>query len=68
MEDWNFFTRQRGKIIFSVIFALIALLIVTVGFFKTVFVVVLAVLGYLVGRVIDDREFLKKFINNYLGK
>jgi len=68
MDDQNFFIRHKTKIIFSCIFGAIALLIVSVGFFKTVFVAVLAALGYFVGRIVEDKEFLRRFINNYLGK
>ena len=68
MDDQNFFIRHKTKIIFSGIFGVIALLIVSVGFFKTVFVAVLVSLGYFVGRIVEDKEFLRRFINNYLGK
>lgn len=47
---------------------ILAILFVTVGVIKTVFVLAVAVGGFFLGRVLDDREGLRRIINNYLGR
>ena len=66
-EDSKFLKKNRGKILLSVIFAVFGVLFITLGL-KTFFVIFLAAAGFFAGYLIDDRELLRRFLNNYLGK
>ncbi|HOO55205.1 MAG TPA: DUF2273 domain-containing protein [bacterium] len=65
METFN---KHKAKIILTILFLFLGILIMTIGFLKTIFVVMLGLVGLGLGRIIDDRDLVRKFINNYLGK
>ena len=67
-QDRQFFKNHRGKIFFTFFFIILGILFMTLGFLKTMFIFLLAVGGWIVGRVVDDRELIRRFLNNYLGK
>jgi len=67
-QDQQFLKKHRAKIIFAVIFVVFGILLMTLHFLKTMFIVLLAVAGWYFGRIVDDKDFLRKFLNNYLGK
>jgi uncharacterized membrane protein len=67
-ENKSFVKQNMAKIICTAIGFLLALLVVTVGIYKTAFVVVFSVLAYYVGRLLDDKDALRKFIDTYLGR
>jgi uncharacterized membrane protein len=64
----TFLKKNFAKIIFTAAAFIIAVLLVTVGFYKTVFVVAVSVAAYYLGRLLDDRDALRKFIDSYLGR
>lgn len=68
MNDGNFFRENGTKILLAAAFGLAGLLIVTVGFVRTVFVGALVALGYFIGRVASDREMVRRFMDRYLGR
>lgn len=60
--------KYLGRIICALCAFVLGLMFVTLGPIKTVFVLALAVGGYFLGRVFDDKETLRRIINNYLGR
>jgi len=62
------FENHKGKILLALAFAVMGVLFVTIGFLKTLFVVFLGGVGFLIGFAVDDREKIRKFLNNYLGR
>lgn len=68
MADYDFVKKNRGKILLATVCAVFGLLLMTIGFLKTLFVVFLAVVGFFAGYIIDDKEMVKRFVNTYLGK
>lgn len=58
---------NSGKIIGSLIGLFLAIFILSIGFFKTMFIVALIVLGYAIGSKIDKRESLLEFLKTLLG-
>lgn len=68
MADCDFVKKNRGKILLATVFAVFGVLLMTIGFLKTLFVVFLAVVGFFAGYIIDDKEIVKRFVNTYLGK
>lgn len=68
MADYDFVKKNRGKILLAIVFAVFGVLLMTIGFLKTLFVVFLAVVGFFAGYIIDDKEMVKRFVNTYLGK
>ncbi|MFA6450659.1 MAG: DUF2273 domain-containing protein [bacterium] len=67
-QDRLFIAKHRAAIISAVVFAALGILFMALGFLKTMFVVLLGVAGWAVGRVAGDRELIRRFLNNYLGK
>ncbi|MEW5947149.1 MAG: DUF2273 domain-containing protein, partial [bacterium] len=68
MNGGGGFEKNRARVLLALLFAAAGVLIVTVGFFKAIFIAALAAAGYFIGRVVDDRELLRRFIDTYLGK
>lgn len=67
-QDRQFFRNHRGKIFLTLVLIVLGILFMTIGFFKTMFVILLGIAGWFAGRFIDDKELVRKFLNNYLGK
>lgn len=64
--NWKEFLQEHGmKIAFAAVFGLAGLLIVTLGFVKTVFIAALAAGGYFAGRVAGDKEMVRRFLDRY---
>ena len=62
MEKWKMGTPQCG-VLCAVLGAILALMLLYLGFWSTVFVVLLAAVGYFVGANKDKGEALKDLIN-----
>ena len=62
MERWKIGTPQCG-ILCGVIGALIALMLLYMGFWRTLFVALLAAIGYFIGANENKGEALKNVIN-----
>lgn len=67
-NDVSFLKKYLARIICTVVFLVIGLLIATVGIIKAVFIIAVAIAGYFVGHVLDDKDALRRIINNYLGR
>jgi len=61
-------TLHRGKIIGAATGLALGVSVILFGFFKTLFVAVCVVLGYLAGKQLDDRVDLKERILRLLGE
>ena len=64
----SLFRKYFGRIAATAILFLFAVLVVTVGAIKAVFVAALTALGFYVGYLIDDKEALRKFLDQYIGR
>jgi uncharacterized membrane protein len=62
----DIFLNNRGKCIGVLIGLLIAVLSLTIGFFKTLFVVICLLLGYYIGKKIDNKESIIEIIERIL--
>lgn len=62
------FKKYFGRIAVTAILFLFAVLVVTVGVFKAVFVAALTGLGFYIGYMLDDKDTLRRFLDNYLGR
>jgi len=67
-QDQQFLRKHRTGIFFGAAFVVLGILFMTLGFLKTIFVIFLAAVGWGVGRVAGDKELVRRFLNNYLGK
>lgn len=52
----NYFYKNKGKIIGLLLGLIFSILTLTIGFFRTVFIVICTVLGYYIGKKIDNNE------------
>lgn len=66
--EYDFYKKNRGKILLAAVFAVFGILFMTIGFLKTLFVVFFAAIGFFAGYLVDDKEMVRRFINIYLGK
>ncbi|EPI00983.1 MULTISPECIES: DUF2273 domain-containing protein [unclassified Enterococcus] len=58
------FDQYKLPIIFGVLGLILAVLLVSIGFFKTLLIVVLTVLGAALGFYLDKTGILEEFLNN----
>jgi uncharacterized membrane protein len=62
----NILNTNRGKTIGGIIGFLIGIFILTVGFFKTLFIVLCICIGCYLGGKTDKMEALKHFLDKFL--
>jgi len=62
-ELWQ---QHSGKISGVVLGLLIGIFIITFGFFRTLFILLCAVTGYIVGKRIDEKEDIMDIIDKLL--
>lgn len=60
------FQNNKGKTIGAALGLLIAILSLTMGFFKTLFLVICVLLGYYIGKKIDNKESIIEVIERIL--
>lgn len=58
--------RNKGKTIGTLLGFIIAILVLTIGFFKTLFIVLCTWLGYYIGKKTDNQENIKEIIERIL--
>ncbi len=57
---------HRGKIIGGILGLIIAIIIISLGFLKAVFVILCTVLGYYIGKLIDNKEDIRDILDKIL--
>lgn len=62
-EIWE---QHSGKIVGATAGLLIGILIITFGFFRTLFVLLCIVAGYIIGKKIDEKEDLMDILDKLL--
>lgn len=60
------FEENSGKIIGSLIGLILAIFILKIGLFKTLFIVTFIIGGYLIGDRLDKKENISQFMNRIL--
>ncbi|AMV60210.1 Small integral membrane protein [Pediococcus damnosus] len=60
----TFIDKYKLPIIGGVIGLILAILLVTIGFFQTLLLVVLVILGAAVGMYVDRTKLLERYLNN----
>lgn len=62
----NVFSKNQGKIIGSAIGLILAVLILMIGFFRTLVIVAFVSAGYYIGKMIDNKEDLVELLDRIL--
>lgn len=62
-EIWQ---QHSGKILGVIMGLILGVFIITVGFFRTAFILLCAVVGYIVGKRIDEKEDIMDIIDKLL--
>ncbi|MDO4680794.1 MAG: DUF2273 domain-containing protein [Aerococcus sp.] len=66
MNQWlRYWNTYRGRVIGTLVFFVGALLLVTVGFFRTLAIVLLTIIGYLVGEYFDGGSTLQRWLRSW---
>lgn len=60
------FSRHRGKTLGIFLGFIASVLILSVGFFKTLFILGCSVIGYIIGKKVDNREDFRDLIDRIL--
>ncbi len=60
------FKKNSGKIIGSLIGLVLAIFILIIGLFRTLFIVALTVVGYFIGNKIEKKESITDFLKEIL--
>lgn len=63
-----FLRKYLARIVCTIAAFVLALLLVTIGAVKTVIVIAIAIGGFFLGRLLDDKERLRRIIDTYLGR
>ena len=61
----NFIKNYAGRIVGFLVFLIIAILFLTLGFWKTVLIVVLCLIGIGIGYIKDRRQEFLNFLNRW---
>lgn len=61
-------TYHRGKFLGAITGLLFGILVITVGFLQTVFVVICLYVGYVIGKRVDDNESLREVVDHLLKR
>ncbi|MGE5449919.1 MAG: DUF2273 domain-containing protein [Methanomassiliicoccales archaeon] len=59
---------HRGKLLGVLLGLLVAILFVTLGFLKTMFIVLCIVVGFLLGKAIDEQKSFDNWLRKLLDK
>lgn len=62
----SIYKNNRGKVICTLAGLLIAVFMLLIGFFRTLFIVLLMLLGYYIGKKIDNKESIVEVIERIL--
>ena len=62
-EHWE---THRGRIVGLFIGLLLSILLMTIGFLKTLLLIIFATIGYILGSKIDDKEDLLELLDRIL--
>ncbi|SKA81979.1 Uncharacterized membrane protein [Caloramator quimbayensis] len=62
----NIFHNNQGKFIGTIAGLIIAVFILLIGFFKTLFIAICAFIGYYIGKKIDNKESIVEIIQKIL--
>ncbi|WP_086314219.1 hypothetical protein A5821_001818 [Enterococcus sp. 7F3_DIV0205] len=62
MKNRMIMAPYRNQIIFTGLFVLTAILFMTIGFWKTVLLVALTAIGYLIGKMQDEKRSISSII------
>lgn len=62
MKNRMIMAPYRNQIIFTGLFVLTAILFMTIGFWKTVLLIALTAIGYLIGKMQDEKRSISSII------
>lgn len=62
----NIFSKNQGKVIGSAAGLILAVLILVIGFFRTIVIIMFVLFGYYIGQKIDNKEDLSEFLDRIL--
>lgn len=62
----NLFDKNQGKIIGSLLGLVIAVLILIIGFFRTLLIILFIFAGYYIGKKVDNKEDIIEFLDRIL--
>jgi uncharacterized membrane protein len=60
--------KHFGKIVGMILGLIFAILVVTLGFWKTVFILACIIIGFFIGKVIDNNVDLRDFLDRFLTR
>jgi uncharacterized membrane protein len=59
---------HRGKAVGLLLGLLAGILVINYGFWKTIFIIFCIILGFIVGKAIDDNSGFEDWINRFRGR
>ncbi|HHY03953.1 MAG TPA: DUF2273 domain-containing protein [Thermoanaerobacterales bacterium] len=62
-DNWQ---GNSGKIIGVLIGVIVGITILLFGFFKSIFIVFCAIIGYYIGKIVDNKESLRDVLDKIL--
>lgn len=62
----DLFNKNQGKIIGSLLGLVIAVLMLIIGFFRTLLIILFIFAGYYIGKKVDNKEDIVEFLDRIL--
>lgn len=62
----DLFNKNQGKIIGSLLGLVIAVLMLIIGFFRTLLIILFIFAGYYIGKKVDNKEDIIEFLDRIL--
>ncbi|EOL49042.1 DUF2273 domain-containing protein [Enterococcus caccae] len=62
MKKLKTFTPYRNQIIFTSLFVVVAILFMTIGFWKTILLILFTGIGYLIGMMQDEKRSISSIL------
>ena len=63
---WGLCSQHKGKIIGGIVGLTIAIVIIAFGFLKAIFVIFCTVLGYYIGKLLDNKGDIRDILDKIL--
>jgi len=60
------FQEHKGKILGAILGLIIGIIILVFGFFKTLFIIFTAIIGYIIGKFFDSKTSLRDYLDKIL--
>lgn len=63
---WEICRKNQGKIIGTILGLLIGIIIIVLGVLKGLFIILCAIIGYYIGKIVDNKDSIGRILDRIL--